>query len=227
LQRLLDVLHSRVDLVIVTNNNHAALLRQRAPRVYVCQDPVPSLPADSLPHPTVGSHSVFLICSFDIDEPYEAAFQAFSSLADLGYTLFVSGNYTKAGVDVAAFPWVRFLGFLSYEDYIRYLRNCAVIMDLTTLEDCLVCGAYEALSVRKPLVLSRTAALSEYFGDAAVLTDNAPAAIRESVQTAYARSDELSKRADDWLRSNEVYMTERIRGLSELLLLLRDGTSTT
>ncbi|MCI0591222.1 MAG: glycosyltransferase, partial [Gammaproteobacteria bacterium] len=213
LQRLLDVHNWKADLVIVTNESHARLVRSHGARTYVCQDPLPQLPLPAPPVDLEAARSVFLICSFDEDEPYEAAFMAFSSLQDQGYVLFVSGDFTKAKVDVSRFPWVRFLGFLPLHQYYGYLRSCSLVVDLTTMDDCLVCGAYEALAVRKPLVVSNTNALREYFGAAVMLTDNTPAAIRESVQVAYAQRHELARQAENWVASNQDYMNQRIAGL--------------
>jgi hypothetical protein len=81
-----------------------------------------------------------------------------------------------------------------------------------------VCGAYEALAARKPLILSRTEALASYFGEAAVFTDNTSDAIRESVVSAFSRREELTQMATAWAARNEQYMEGRIAGLRDLLL---------
>ena len=218
LQRVIDFHNARVDLVVVTNEGQARFLSTLGTPAYVCQDPLPDLPSAMQPRPTLGDRSALLICSFDPDEPYEAAFEAFSGLQEDGFTLFVSGNYRKAKTDLSRFPWVRLLGFLSTDEYYGYLRSTGVVLDLTTKEDCLVCGAYEALAAEKPLIVSRTVALSEYFGDAVVLTDNTPEAIRDSVRLAFAQRDELVERAKAWVASNHPYMDERIAGLRSLLM---------
>jgi glycosyltransferase involved in cell wall biosynthesis len=145
-------------------------------------------------------------------------FTAFARLKEKGYQLFVSGNYRKASIEPAQYPWVRFLGFVSYDVYCDYLRSCALIVDLTVLEDCLVCGAYEALAAGKPLVLSRTRALRDYFGTAARLTDNTHAEIAESVERAYAEREQLRVLAAAWAKANELYMSERIQGLKSELV---------
>jgi glycosyltransferase involved in cell wall biosynthesis len=167
---------------------------------------------------TLVDRSALLICSFNSDEPYEAAFEAFSSLHREGYILYVSGNYKKIRTDLSRFPGVRFLGFLPTDEYYAYLLSVSVVLDLTTLDDCLVCGAYEALAAEKPLVVSNTAALSEYFGDAVVLTNNTSDAIRESVLEAFTRREELVERARDWVTRNNQYMDERVSGLRASLL---------
>lgn len=218
LQRLLDFHNARVDLVVVTNESQARFLSSLGTRAYVCQDPLPDLPRVPQSSVTLGDRSAFLVCSFDPDEPYEAAFEAFSSLQEDGFTLFVSGNYQKAKADLSRFPWVRLLGFLPTNEYYGYFLSVSVVMDLTTREDCLVCGAYEALAAEKPLIVSRTVALKDYFGDAVVLTDNTSEAIRESVLSAFGRRDELAQKAKDWVARNKPYMDERIAGLRALLV---------
>jgi glycosyltransferase involved in cell wall biosynthesis len=217
-QRLLDFHNARVDLVIVTNESQARLLSSRGTRAYVCPDPLPDLPTKTQTRVTPGDRSALLVCSFTSDEPYEAAFEAFSSLREDGFTLFVSGNYKKAKTDLSRFHWVRFLGFLPTDEYYGYLMSVTVVIDLTTMEDCLVCGAYEALAARKPLIVSRTVALRDYFGDAVVLTDNTSEAIRESVLSAYAHRAELAKRASAWVVRNNPFMDEKIAGLRAVLL---------
>ena len=217
LQRLLDFYNARVDLVVVTNESQARFLTSLGTRAYVCQDPLPDIPKTLQSSVTPGDRSALLICSFLPDEPYEAAFEAFASLQEDGFTLFVSGNFKKAKTDLSRFPWVRPLGFLPTDRYYEYLVSVSVVIDLTTMEDCLVCGAYEALAATKPLIVSRTVALSEYFGDAVVLTDNTPDAIRESVLWAFAHRDELVQRAENWVARNQPYMNERIAGLRALL----------
>jgi glycosyltransferase involved in cell wall biosynthesis len=218
LQRLLDFHNARVDLAVVTNESQARFLSSLGTRAYVCQDPLPDLPKARQSSITTGDRSALLVCSFGPDEPYEAVFEAFAGLQKDGFTLFVSGNYKKAKTDLSRFPWVRLLGFLPTDQYYEYLLSVSVVIDLTTREDCLVCGAYEALAAEKPLIVSRTLALKDYFGEAAVLTDNTSEAIRESVLAAFARREELARKAKDWVARNNPYMDERVAGLRALLI---------
>ena len=82
-------------------------------------------------------------------------------LQDDGFTLFVSGNYKKAqNGSHRAFRGSAFSGSCRPTKYHGYLRSVSMVMDLTTEEDCLVCGAYEALAAKRPLIVSRTVALS-------------------------------------------------------------------
>jgi glycosyltransferase involved in cell wall biosynthesis len=218
LQRLLDFYNARADLVVVTNESQARFVSTLGAQTYVCQDPLPDIPRPLQSRIAPAERSALLICSFNSDEPYEATFEAFSSLQEDGFTLFVSGNYRKAKTDLSRFPWVRMLGFLPTDEYYGFLLSVSVVIDLTTREDCLVCGAYEAIAARRPLIVSRTEALRDYFGDSVVLTDNTSEAIRESVLLAFAHRDELAHRAEDWVARNDLYMDQRIAGLRALLV---------
>jgi len=220
LQRALDYYNAHVDLVIVTNEAHARYVAGLGGRPFVCPDPLPDLSAQIDARVSVPAKCVFLVCSFERDEPYQAAFEAFARLEPLGFTLFVSGNYRRAGVEPARFPWVHFLGYVSDAQYYAYLSSCAVAMDLTTLEDCLLCGAYEAVAAAKPLVISNTRALADYFGATVVLTENAPEAIAASIQRAHAQRDELARMTQEWCGRNEVFMAERLATLQDTLRAL-------
>src|SRR5262249_47563296 len=77
------------------------------------------------------------------------------------------------------------------------------------------------MAAGKPLVLSRTRALTQYFGAAAVLTDNTPEAIVANVEQAHLQRLELPRRIADWIAANERYMGERIATLKGHLSALR------
>lgn len=220
MQFLLDLHNRWVDLVIVTNQGHASRVSGLGTSVFVCPDPLPVIPRANEPEIVPAGRSVLLICSFDKDEPFEAVFEAFRQLESEGYRLYVTGRFERAGVRPEAYPWVEFLGFVSDETYYAYLRACDVIMDLTTSEDCLVCGAYEAIAVEKPLVLSATKAQQDYFADSAIycsVDDLSIVAIAASVREAYDRRGRLPDNVRQWKARNAEAMTLTLRSLEELL----------
>ena len=57
-------------------------------------------------------------------------------------------------------------GFISDSDYHDLIESCDAMIVLTRRDDCLTCGAYEALSSCKTGVLSDTEVLRKTFGDA-------------------------------------------------------------
>lgn len=215
-QRVLNFLNARANLVIVTNDDHALQIKSIGGLAFVCQDPLPHIAPVATAEPAGTDKTALLICSFDIDEPYEAVFDAFRELQDEGYVLFVSGNMRKAQVDLARYDWVRFLGFVPDDEYVRYLRTCDVVIDLTTNENCLVCGAYEAIAAGKPLVVSRTRAIVAYFGEVVVLTDHDPGSIRASVRRAYRDRIGISEMIRLWAAENELYMQGKMAALAAM-----------
>jgi hypothetical protein len=76
------------------------------------------------------------------------------------------------------------------------LRAVDAVVDLTLMDDCLVCGAYEALSLAKPMVLSNNAASIELFAEAAVFTDNTPADIRRALDALRAQHHQIREAAE-------------------------------
>ena len=88
-------------------------------------------------------------------------------------------------------PNVRFTGFLPDPDYWALLRSADAIIDLTLMEDCLVSGAYEALAVGTPMLLSNNRASVELFAGAAAFTDNTTADIRRGLERLRLGRDEM------------------------------------
>ena len=88
-----------------------------------------------------------------------------------------------------------FCGRVPWERYDQLLRSVNGVIDLSTRERCLVCGAYEAVAAGKPMILSRTATLMGYFARGAVFTDNrvsdSPHSIRQAILELRTREAEL------------------------------------
>ena len=200
-QRALDFANRRADVVIVTNSGHAGRIRALGGAAVICPDPLPELRED-LPRPAAmngTSKAVLFVCSFEIDEPYHAVFEAARTLVQHGFTVFVSGSYQRAGLTPADVPHVRLLGFVDRATYEGFLRHSDIVLDFTTWEDCLVCGAYEAMAAGTPSVLSRTTAMAELFNRGVVLSSHEPEEIVRSVLTAYEQRSVLESEIPRWV----------------------------
>jgi glycosyltransferase involved in cell wall biosynthesis len=57
-------------------------------------------------------------------------------------------------------------------------------MVLTEFTDCMVCGAYEAVALRVPLILSDTPVLREWFDQGVVFTKNNSSKIADAILSA-------------------------------------------
>ena len=201
----------RADLTIVTNRQLAQLVREQRGEAFILPDRIPTVPSGSA-RSLAAPFNVVLIATFARDEPVGAVFEA---VRGLELELHVTGHAARlaAGVAAAAPPNVRFTGFLAEEDYWSLLRSADAIVDLTLKPDCLVCGAYEALALGKPLLLSNNAASIELFGDGALYTDNSPADIRRAL--GRLRAEQLPQQAAATRKRDE--LIERWKGSAQAL----------
>jgi glycosyltransferase involved in cell wall biosynthesis len=182
------------ELTIVTNRQLAQIIETEGGRAFVLPDRVPAAPPAASAPALAGAFNVVLIATYSRDEPIAAVFEA---VRGSDVHLYVTGNPKKLDPLVAARtpPNVHFTGFLEEEAYWALLRAADGIIDLTLMPDCLVCGAYEALAIGKPMLLSGNTASVELFGDAAAFTDNSTADIRRALEALRLRRAELSAAA--------------------------------
>lgn len=186
-------LQRQADFVVAHNDAVRALVENRGGTVVVLPDPLPTIqPGPPLPLPR--RFNVLFICTFKRDEPYRAVLEAARTLgSDIG--IYVTGDPPD---EIRAATWsdnVVFCGRLPWDRYDQLLRSVNGIVDLTTREWCLLCGAYEGVAAGKPLILSQTTTLMSYFTRGAVFTDNttdcSPHSIRAAILEARSREPEL------------------------------------
>jgi len=177
----------RADRIIVTNLPLADRVTQHGGWALVLPDGIPTHPPLA-PLPSASVFHIAVISTFAGDEPLDAVFEAARRIGTQA-TFSVTGNSAKLAPHLRAAlpPNVTLTGFLEESAYWSLLAGCDAVIDLTTMENCLVCGAYEALAVGTPLILSNNQASMQLFHDAAVFTDNTPdsiaAAIRETMES--------------------------------------------
>ncbi|MBX5461134.1 MAG: glycosyltransferase [Steroidobacteraceae bacterium] len=195
------------DLVIVTNEALARQVEGFGAKAFVLTDPMPDFPPakpEDANASKPGTRRILAICTWASDEPYLELIRAATLLPE-GCELAITGRPRLTDAQRAAVPPnVRLTGFVSEEEYVQRLRTADVIVDLTTRENCLLCGAYEAISVNKPLVVSDTAALRELLDDAAIYCANDSQSIADAIREALERREALeesARRRDSTLRA--------------------------
>jgi len=171
------------DLIVVTNSSLAQRVRRLGGRPGILPDPVPQMG----PVPEAASTGeVVVISTWASDEPLDAILAAAPRLPP-GLSFVITGRPKGPLADVARrTERVRLSGFVSEEEYISMLVRARVVVDLTTREDCLVCGAYEALALGRPLVVSDSAALRELLREGALFASNEPEAVVSAIAEASA-----------------------------------------
>lgn len=213
-QKFADWLARRADVVIVTNRGLASHVRKVGGQPFVLPDPLPNIRAVvERPNETP---QVLFVCTWAADEPYVEVFKAAKMLPDV--KILVTGNSKGREKELGeSLPSnVTLTGFLPHQDYEALLASSEVILDLTTRSDCLVCGAYEAVAVGRPFVLSDTEALRSHFSIGGMHIRNDASGIADGVSRVLAnyeryRKDVVSLKAQleaDWLERKKSLVSQ-------------------
>jgi glycosyltransferase involved in cell wall biosynthesis len=188
--------HRKADVTIVTNPGLAQIIKQNKGKPLILQDRIPQLdiPLHLFDSPFNGNPNVVYICSFGNDEPYREIISAAGNLVS-SVNLYVTGNMNNCPREVIqnAASNIHFTGFLPDEQYLSLIHSADCIIDLTEREDCLVCGAYEAVAAERPVILSDTKALRNYFYKGVIYTEHSVSSIGNAILECIVKRDELGK----------------------------------
>lgn len=165
------------DLTIVTNQDLAHVVRIQGGKSFVLTDKIPDL--DNVNNVELKCRkkrcSVFFITSFANDEPVKEVFEACKLLEEQEIDFYVSGNYSKLDPklinDLA--HNVLLTGFLSEVEFVERLCSVDVVLVLTNVDYTLLCGCYEAVAAKKPLVTTNTKVLMDLFEGAFFVKNDA------------------------------------------------------
>jgi glycosyltransferase involved in cell wall biosynthesis len=208
-RRALAWIGRAADVCLVTNEALKRTVEQGGGRAFVLPDKVPTLQPAPDGNPA-GAPRVVFVCSYAPDEPYLEVIQA-AGLLDPGVTVYVTGDHRRLPAHVQVPSNVRLTGYLSEEDYEDLLRGAGVVVDLTRMENCLVCGAYEAVAVERPLVTSDTRALRSYFSRGTVYTGHTAHSLAAAMTYALGERARLAAEmkvlkhdlAEQWARQGD------------------------
>ncbi len=169
------------DLTIVTNGFLADLVRKAGGRAAILPDKLPEIP---IRNPAfVKDHiRLLLISSFGSDEPIREVIQAFSMIQSDNCELFITGNYKKRLSEIPEClpPKLHLTGFIPDSQYLHLLTTCDIVLVLTKADYCMLCGCYEAVAAKKPLITSDKQVLRDYFSGA-VFVNNSPESICQGI----------------------------------------------
>ena len=186
------------DVVIVTNEHLAGYVEDCSGRAVVIPDPLPEFADDTIEplNATKMPRRATLICTWSEDEPYMEFIVAAGDLEG-EVEFYITGNHRNRVAKESLPANVCLTGFLDEAAYVKQLQNSDFIVVLTTREHCLNCGAYEAVALEKPLLLSDTHALRAYFSIGTVFsgndTDSLRQALRKILQELPAKQAEISQ----------------------------------
>jgi glycosyltransferase involved in cell wall biosynthesis len=198
-------------LTIVHNKSQAEVVGRWGCRYCV----LAFIPADypvGEPFPLDGQFNVAMISSFNSDEPHDVVFGAAKRLPEV--KIYVTGDSTLAPDLVTKKPDnCSLTGYLAYDRYVGLLRGVDAIMVLTTGDQQLLMGGFEAVSLGKPLIVSDWPLLREYFCLGTVYAPNTVEGICEGIRQAQR---DLAVLQQEILILREQLQTQWVRVLAEL-----------
>jgi len=180
------------DFLIVTNTGLEKALNPYNKNLLIIPD---SLPDFDVTKKTKKEHAtqILVVASYAPDEPLNEILSAIEKLP-FEVKAYVTGKKKKAG-PLLTFESekISFTDYLSKEDYHGLLCGSDVVIDLTTRDNCLVCGAYEAITAEVPAILSDSVANREIFTKGMLFTKNNSKAIGETLIEFDKKRESLKK----------------------------------
>ena len=192
IRRIAAWLLRKADQTLVTNAALAEIVTAAGGSPFVLFDPIP-VPPQVEPANLGPDPNVVVISTFAPDEPLPIVLEAASQLSE--FTFYITGRLADENVRQAVerIGNVRLTGFLPENDYWALLRAASIVLDLTEMPNCLVCGAYEAIALAKPVVLTDDPAARQLFAAAAVYTSNRAESLVVALNEAQRRSLEIGR----------------------------------
>jgi glycosyltransferase involved in cell wall biosynthesis len=132
--------------------------------------------------PLSGQFNIAVISTFAPDEPVSVIFDAARLMPEINF--YFTGKTERIPRDLSTNKPrnCHFTGYLAYENYVGLLRGVDVVMDLTTRDHTLLMGAFEAVSLGKPLIVSDWPILQEYFSLGTIHIPNTVKGVFEGVR---------------------------------------------
>lgn len=203
-------------LTIVHNKSQENIVKNwECPYLVVAFTPGEYPPGEN--YPLSGKFNIAVICSFSGDEPLKILFEAARQLPDVYFYLTGDARRLDQSLLKNKPRNIVLTGYLSYECYIGLLRGVGAVMDLVDNEHTLLMGAFEAVSLGVPLMVSDWPLLRDYFCRGTVYVTNSHEGVCEGVRQMQHNHTELRQ---EMLFLQEQLGTEWSYKLLELQQLL-------
>ena len=178
---LLRMLSLRALTTIVHNKSQEKIIERWGCRYCVVGFTPGDYPAGER-FPLSGQFNIAVVSTFSPDEPVSVIFDAANLMPEINF--YFTGKIERIPRDLSTNKPgnCHFTGYLAYENYVGLLRGVDVVMDLTTRDHTLLMGAFEAVSLGKPLIVSDWPILQEYFSLGTIHIPNTVKGVFEGVR---------------------------------------------
>ena len=158
-------------------------------------------------------NQVFVISSFDPDEPTEILIESISKLPD--YNFIITADPIKLPVHLQqklrSMQNIKLTGFLEKKDYHSMICKSNAVLVLTNYDLIQPSGACEALSSDTQLIIRKTPLIAELFGEWAILVDNSSQSIVEAIINLKMKELDLTLFRDKWNKQVEMELERLIK----------------
>ncbi|WP_375177138.1 glycosyltransferase [Marinobacter mobilis] len=218
LNALAIFIFKNVDCVIVTNSYLASYIDEKGGKAIVLSDPLPEFSDQRLDlrKKSDASYKALLVCTWAKDEPVMEVIEAVSR-TKFPITLYVTGRAPKDILNRTMPSNVVLTGFVPDDKYRELMSGSDFVIDLTYRENCLVCGAYEAMAAGVPCIVSDFEVSRLVFRKGFVYSKNNSVSILESISFAIENLEELRESILNYRVEYQNNIREKIKLLDSSL----------
>ena len=186
----------RADITIVTNKFLSDIVNKLGGSGFILEDKLPEM-CEGKKIKLPGEINIVFVSTFSDDEPIDEVIEAAKHIDDK-WNIYITGKYhryfSRKAIDINDLPNNIFLtGFLPESEYQTLLKSADVIIILTREEYLLNCGSYEGISIGKPIILSDTKTIRNYFNKGVIYTKSSDVDISKAIVNCVEHKDELER----------------------------------
>lgn len=205
----------RADLTIVTNRDIASGYVNTTGRAFILPDPYPEVPgADSIGAAVSGRLDLLFVSTWQVDEPIAEVMEACRRMPD-EVRVFISGRPRPRHAELIAAKPANFVmtGFLPDDEYFALMGRVDGVIAVSTRPGTLCCGAYEGVSMGKPIVVSGSAITRDYFAEGAVYTDGTADSLEACFREMLAARERLTSEVRAFRERSAAAWEQRLAAL--------------
>ncbi len=216
----LYLLFYRIMLKYITMNlvhNEGILKRSTLnnTRTIVLEDRLPFKLLDSNLHPNRERFRIAVICGYGKDEPLQIILESIRLVPEVEFYLTGDSRVLKTKYFLP--ENIILTGHLIDDEYEKFLRTADAIMALTNRPDTVLCGAYEAVSLAKPLITSDLPMLRKYFSKGTIHATNDAHSIASAIRLLVNNYERLQNEMRELRKEKEIVWQEQFKPLKQLL----------